>query len=49
MQNKNNGIRKLAIHLSGVTDTRLAVQLVPVREGNTASQSAFKLSPLAEW
>jgi len=49
MQNKNNGIRKLAIHLSGVTDTRLAVQLVPVREGNTASQPAFKLSPLAEW
>jgi hypothetical protein len=49
MQNKNSGIRKLAIHLSGVTDTRLAVQLAPVRGGDAASQPVLKLSPLAEW
>jgi hypothetical protein len=48
-QAKNDGVRKLAVHLSGVTDGRLAVLLVPLREGQAAPSRVPEVSPLAEW
>jgi hypothetical protein len=42
-QNKNEGIRKLAIRASQVKNTRLAVLLTPEPQRET------KLVPLAEW
>jgi hypothetical protein len=48
-QAKNEHVRKLAIHLNGIADTRLAVLLVPQRPGGMGSIPATKLSPLAEW
>lgn len=51
-QNVNAGVRKLAIHLSGVTDLRLAVQLAPLpeaTEGGFSTPSGPRVVPLAEW
>ncbi len=45
----NAAIKKLAIHLGGVTDLRLAVLLTPVKPGDTAPVRAPKLSALRDW
>ena len=47
-QNKNDGLRKLAIHLTGVTDARLAVLLVPA-PSSTNQSALVKVFPLSEW
>lgn len=46
-QNPNTGIRKLALHVPGATDLRLAVRLVPL--DRSAPPPAPVLRPLAEW
>ncbi len=48
-QAKNERIRKLAIHLAGISDSRLAVLLVPNPPGKQATSQALKLSALSEW
>jgi hypothetical protein len=48
-QAKNKEVRKLAIHLSGVTDVRVAVLFVPLREGETPPKEAGKIVALMEW
>ena len=47
-QAKNRNIRKLAIHLEGVTEARIAVRLVPA-PAETATPAAPVISPLADW
>ena len=48
-QNANAGIRKLAIHLPGVTRLGLTVEMVPLTEGENPPDRAGKVTPLAEW
>ena len=48
-QAKNERIRKLAIHLTGVSDARLSVLLVPKLTNNEATGQTAKLCPLSEW
>ncbi len=48
-QRNNEGIRKLTIHLTGATDARLAVLLVPLKEGEDAPAQLPEVRPLAEW
>ena len=49
-QAKNEGVKKLAVHLDMVTDSRLVVLLVPVVEGRASpSEEALHLSALAKW
>jgi Heparinase II/III-like protein/Domain of unknown function (DUF4962) len=48
-QAQNGHIRKLAIHLTGVSDTRLAVLLVPNPPKTREIGQALKLSALSEW
>lgn len=49
-QAANQNIRKLAIHLPGVEDVRVAVLLTPLAEGSPANKpEAPKLSPLRDW
>jgi hypothetical protein len=48
-QGQNNKFRKLAIDLKGVTDTRLAVLLVPLKEGETAPVKSPEVRPLEKW
>ena len=48
-QAKNAGIRKLAIHLTGISDSRLAVLLVPQPAGSKETSQATRIFPLAEW
>jgi len=48
-QKKNDGVRKLAIHLPGATDARLAVLLVPLKEGEDAPARLPEVRPLAGW
>ena len=48
-QAKNEHIRKLAIHLTGVSNTRLAVLLVPKLPKAEGTSQAPKLSALSEW
>ncbi|HXU77656.1 MAG TPA: heparinase II/III family protein, partial [Methylomirabilota bacterium] len=48
-QAKNEGTRKLAIHLEGVKSCRLAVVLAPVLEDRGQSPVQFKLKTLADW
>ena len=48
-QAKNERIRKLAIHLTGISDTRLAVLLVPNPPKAEEAGQAMKLSALSEW
>jgi len=45
-QAQNGNVRKLAVHLSGVTNLRLAVLLVPLRENETASPRTPMVLPL---
>ena len=49
MQNKNEGVRKLVIHLQGVNDLKLAVLLVPLREVEAAPKSETKIAALGAW
>ncbi len=48
-QAENDRIRKLAVHLTGVSDTRLAVLLVPNPPKPEEAAAAVKLTPLSEW
>ncbi len=48
-QATNHGIRKLAIHLAGVTGCRLAVRLVPLPHPESPAPEAAKVTSLAEW
>ena len=48
-QAKNKDIRKLAIHLTGISDARLAVLLVPKPSQDEGTAQALKLSALADW
>jgi hypothetical protein len=48
-QAKNDRVRKLAIHLTGISGSRLAVLLVPNPPGNQGIGQAVELSALSEW
>lgn len=48
-QNPNQGIRKLAIHLSGVSSVRVGVLLVPLRKGEEPPKPLLTVKPLKEW
>jgi Heparinase II/III-like protein/Domain of unknown function (DUF4962) len=48
-QAKNERIRKLAIHLTGVSNARLAVLLAPSPSKAEGTGQALKLSALSEW
>ena len=48
-QAKNEQVRKLAIHLTGISDSRLAVLLVPRTAKGEAIAQPPALSALAEW
>jgi hypothetical protein len=48
-QAKNERVRKLAIHLTGITDARLAVLLMPKPPMDAGTGQAPKLSALSEW
>lgn len=45
-QRPNRGIRKLALHLTGVTNVRLAVLFMP---GGSSGQALPAIKPLANW
>jgi len=47
-QAKNKGIRKLAIHLAGVTDVRIAVRLAPLTAGSEVPLPP-SITELASW
>ena len=48
-QAKNDGVRKLAVHLTGISDSRLAVLLVPQPPMDDKIGHAMRVSPLSEW
>jgi Heparinase II/III-like protein/Domain of unknown function (DUF4962) len=48
-QAKNERVRKLAIHLTGISDARLAVLLAPKLPTDAGTGQAPKLSALSEW
>lgn len=48
-QGQNTAVRKLAVHLSAATDLRLAILLVPLREGEMPPTKLPEIVPLAEW
>jgi hypothetical protein len=48
-QARNEGVRKLAVHLDGIINTRLAVLLVPRLSRDKESGQVVKLSALSEW
>ena len=48
-QNANAGIMKLAVRMTGVTDTRLVIQFSPLSAGQTAPTAIAPVSPLASW
>lgn len=48
-QANNDRYRKLAIHLGGVKDLRLAVLFTPARELGKAATPSVNLQPLADW
>ena len=48
-QAKNDGVRKRAIHLNGVTDVRAAVLFVPLRECETSPKGDPKVIALNQW
>ncbi|HWH69534.1 MAG TPA: LamG-like jellyroll fold domain-containing protein, partial [Candidatus Sulfotelmatobacter sp.] len=48
-QNANSGYRKLALHLTSITSTTLAVVMVPLRPGEPVPTSLPALVPLSEW
>jgi hypothetical protein len=48
-QAKNEKFRKLAIHLSGIAESRIAVLLIPVPPDGTRPVETLTLSPLSAW
>jgi hypothetical protein len=48
-QARNERVKKLAVHLTGITDSRLAVLLVPKPAGAARPEQTVKLSPLSAW
>lgn len=48
-QNTNSSYQKLAVRLTGVTNTTLAVLLVPLRGGENPPTNLPALIPLAQW
>jgi len=48
-QAKNERVRKLAIHLTGISDSQLAVLLVPNPPNVEKGDEPLKLSTLSEW
>jgi hypothetical protein len=48
-QAKNQGVKKLAVHLQGVTGARLAVAMTPLTSRNEAAATPPKLTPLSDW
>jgi hypothetical protein len=48
-QATNDNVRKLAIHLPGVTEARLAVRLLPLADNQPPAPPAPKLTPLSKW
>jgi hypothetical protein len=48
-QAKNQGVKKLAIHLQGVTGARLAVAMTPLASKNEAAAAPPQLAPLSDW
>jgi hypothetical protein len=48
-QANNENVRKLAIHLAGITDCRLAVRLVAMPPNETPAVEPPKLRGLSEW
>ncbi|MCS7464144.1 heparinase II/III family protein [Paenibacillus doosanensis] len=48
-QTPNNGIRKLAVKLDGVTAMRMAVELTPLAAGESVPAEPGRYVPLAEW
>jgi hypothetical protein len=48
-QAKNERIRKLAIRLTGISDSRLAVVLVPNPPSAEKPSETLRLSTLSEW
>ena len=48
-QARNQQIRKLTIHLPGVTNCRLAVRLVPLPRNESPPPAAPEITGLAEW
>ena len=48
-QATNEGVIKLAVHLSNVSDCRLAVLLVPKASSGSQAGGSLKLSALADW
>lgn len=42
-------IRKLAIHLTGVTDTRIVVELIPIPDAAAAVVPSARVLPLSQW
>lgn len=48
-QNRNEGVRKLAIELQSVTDARLAVLLEPYEKTNPPGGQRPAIKPLAQW
>jgi hypothetical protein len=48
-QAKNAGTRKLAIHLEGIKNCRVAVVLAPVTEDRGQGPAQFKLKRLSDW
>lgn len=49
IQNRNEGVRKLAVHLKDATNVRLAILLVPVREGEARPKVEPTLAALEQW
>lgn len=48
-QNPNQGIRKLAVRLDGVTDARIAVLLAPLPAGEAVPTDLPAVRPLSTW
>jgi hypothetical protein len=49
MQAKNNRVRKLAVHLTPLAETRLAIVFSPITSDSRASAELPKVTPLSMW
>lgn len=49
LQNANTGFKKLAINLTGVTNTTLAVWMVPLSPGENPPPTPPAITPLSSW
>jgi len=48
-QAKNEGFKKLAVHLSSVADTRLAILFTPAADSTAGQTSPSEVIPLDKW